>query len=274
MTDSYERIRLVRGEVASVLRQLPTGSIDLLITDPPYRTVARRRSAGAHLQRWFRGSLSWPEIGRVLAIARKRLATNGVAFVMANQASLESALRALRSAGFEEPVRLIHWDKQVPGLGGGLRHQVEYILVGRVPGTRTLRGTDLVSVAAVGPNTAHRYPTQKPDGLGRALAKMAGVSRRAVVVDPFCGSGAFLVGSAERGARVIGADTSAGAIALARERLFVRARGGRNGVVVARAKPSLEGRRTEGKPASRKSAQIVRKPAPHQSAKKPLRRKP
>lgn len=216
--------------------------------------------------------MTWSQIGRVLRLARTRLAKDGVAFVMTNQAGLEDALRAMRAAGFEEPVRAISWDKQTPGLGGGLRHQVEHILVGRIPGSRTLTGSDLVSIAAVGPNTARRYPTQKPDGLGRALAKMARVSRRDTVVDPFCGSGALLVGAAERGATVIGSDISARAITLARERLLVRLPGGRNGVVVRRSRPSLEGRRTGGKPASRKSAQTGGNQTPRRSAK-PLRRK-
>ena len=255
-----DRLRLRRSSALALIRSLARGSIDVLITDPPYSTVDRRRSPGSHLQRWFGGSLTWPQIGHVLALARPKLARGGVVFVMTNQAGLESALRAMRGAGFDEPIRVISWDKQAPGLGGGLRHQVEHILVGRVPGSRTLTGSDLVSVAAVGPNTAGRYPTQKPDGLGRALAQMADVTSRDTVVDPFCGSGALLVGAAERGATVIGSDISAYAIALARERLAVRLRGGRNGIVVRQAKPSLEGRRTAGTPAYRKSAQ--KRPSP------------
>ncbi len=248
-----DRVRLKRTSALSLIRSLARGSIDVLITDPPYSTVDRHRSPGSHLQRWFGGSLTWSQIGRVLALARPKLARGGVVFVMTNQAGLESALRAMRAAGFEEPIRVISWDKKAPGLGGGLRHKVEHILVGRVPGSRTLTGSDLVSVAAVGPNTTGRYPTQKPDGLGRALAKIAGVARQDTVVDPFCGSGALLVGAAERGATVIGCDISARAIALARERLLVRLRGGGNGVVVRRSSPSLEGRRRPKRPASTNS---------------------
>lgn len=268
-----DRVRLRRTSALSLIRSLPSGSIDVLITDPPYSTVDRHRSLGSHLQRWFGRSLTWPEIGRALALAKTKFARGGVAFVMTNQAGLEDALHAMRAAGFQEPIRVIAWDKQTPGLGGGLRHQVEYVLVGRMPGSRTLAGYDLISVASVGPNTARRYPTQKPDGLGRVLAKIARVTARDTVVDPFCGSGALLVGAAERGATVIGSDTSAHAISLARERLLVRLNRGRNGIVVQRPKPSLEGRRTGGKPASRKSAQIGRKQTPRRSSK-PLRRKP
>ena len=71
------------------------------VTDPPYATVDRHRSVGSHLQRWFRKSLTWPQIGRVLALGRSRLARDGIALVMTNQAGLEGALQAMRAAGFK-----------------------------------------------------------------------------------------------------------------------------------------------------------------------------
>src|SRR5664279_2149625 len=157
-----EGLRVVRGPAGAVLRTLRAGSIRLVITDPPYTTVARSSKSG-HLRDWFRGSLSWRDIGRILALAHRKMAPDGLAFVMTNEAGLEPALDAMRTAGFVQPVRVIVWDRRWPGLGGGLRHQVEYVLVGRQPGSRTLTGTDLVSVGAVGPGTANRYPTQKPE---------------------------------------------------------------------------------------------------------------
>lgn len=246
-----DRLRVVRGPADTVLRTLPAGSIRLLITDPPYATVARRPNSG-HLRDWFRGSLSWGDIGRLLALARRKMAPDGLAFVMTNEAGLDPALDAMRAAGFLQPVRVIVWDRRSPGLGGGLRHQVEYVLVGRLPGSRTLTGTDLVSVGAVGPGTADRYPTQKPDGLGRALARMAGIGRGDLVVDPFCGSGALLVGAAERGATVVGSDISARAVGLATKRLRAAA---------SKAVPSsLEGRRSAAPAASRNSARGSARP--------------
>ena len=75
------------------------------------------------------------------------------------------------------------------------------------------------STAAVGPGTAGRYPTQKPDELGRVLARIANIGRGDVVLDPFVGSGALLVGARERGAHVIGCDIAAAAIRTAKAKL-------------------------------------------------------
>jgi hypothetical protein len=217
MNRVVSRIRLVQTTAPRLLLGLHDGSVRVFIVDPPYPVA--RRSGNGHLRDWFGGSMSWPKIGAILALARRKLAPDGVLFCMTNTAGLADAIAALETAGFERQPRVITCDRQYPGLGGGLRHQTEYILVGRLPGSRPLQGVDLISVAAVGPGTADRYPTQKPDQLGRELARIAGVRRGDLVVDPFVGSGSLLVGALARGATVVGSDISARAIAQATERL-------------------------------------------------------
>ncbi len=166
----------------------------------------------------FTGGLDWPAIGRLLALGRRKLKPTGVAFVMTNPDGLQGALAAMARAGFAD-VRTITWDRQWPGLGTGLRHQTEFVLLGRLPGSRPVSGVDLISVKAVGPGTTDRYPTEKPVDLGRELARIAGVHRGDLVVDPFCGSGALLLGALERGATVIGGDIATRAVRKATERL-------------------------------------------------------
>lgn len=257
-------VRLVQASANALLRGLPAGSVDLVITDPPYSSIDRHISKTAHLQDWFGKSLDWPTIGRVLQLARTRLKPSGVALVMVNQAGLQAALAALQAAGFETPVRVITWDRRWPGLGIGLRHQTEFILVGRLPSSRQMSGVDIVSAAAVGPNTSNRYPTEKPADLGRALASMAGVGRPDVVVDPFCGSGALLVGALERGATVIGSDISARAIARARERLGADAPTPTGGHAVASAHPAGARARARTRPAP---AGPTHSPAPRRTGR-------
>jgi DNA modification methylase len=215
-------VHIEKRDARHALAALPPRSISVLITDPPYRTVDRRQTNG-HLRAWFAASLSWREIGETLALARSRMRPDGVAFVMTNPDGLPEAIEALERAGFAR-VRPITWDKMYPGLGGGLRHQTEFVLVGRLPASRSLVGVDLVSVRAVGPGTAGRYPTEKPADLGRALAAIANVGRGDFVVDPFCGSGALLIGAAERGAKVAGYDVAPAAVKRASGRLALKAK--------------------------------------------------
>jgi DNA modification methylase len=263
---------LYRLDARAVITALPARSISVLITDPPYRTVSR--TAGSKfLRKWFARSLSWPEIERVLALVRPRMRPDGIALVMTNSDGLGPAIEALRRAGFSR-VRPIVWDKQVPGLGGGLRHRTEQILVGYLPGSRTLAGVDLVSVPSVGPGTTGRYPTEKPADLGRALAAIARVGRGDVVIDPFCGSGALLTGARERGATVVGCDLAAAAIKRATSRLggakagpsatIARPRGERprRGVVGAQTGPQTPGKVAKTSRTGRPRASSLRRASP------------
>jgi site-specific DNA-methyltransferase (adenine-specific) len=235
-----DRVRVYLASADKLLAALPDGSVDLLITDPPYVSVNRSSSTGSHLRDWFANGLTWPQIGHVFALAHRKLKPDGVLMAMTNNDGLREAIGALERAGFVG-IRTITWDRRYPGLGGGLRHQTEFVLVGRLPGSRTLAGVDLVSVAAVGPGTADRYPTAKPDGLGRKLAAMAGIGPGSLAVDPFCGSGALLVGAAERGATVVGGDVAQRAVRLAGAKL---ARGATAGGRSTPGKPTGSGRST------------------------------
>jgi len=250
-TSDSPRVR--HSQASALLRSLGPASIGVLVTDPPYDTV--NRHGGTYLRRWFGRSLSWPQIGRVLAIGRRRLQADGLAIVLVNEAGLDEARRAVRAAGFAR-IRQAVWDKRAPGLGQGLRHQVEYVLFGLLPGSRTLTGTDLVAAPAVGSRTAGRYATEKPVGLGRELARIANVRRGELVVDPFAGSGNLLVGALERGARVVAGDTSVRAIRLATRRLAAVARP--NPPAAARGRPSLEGRPSKARAPLRNSARQSR----------------
>lgn len=237
-----QRPQIAKRGAKELLTSLPARSVTLLLTDPPYRTVDRH--GGGHLRRWFRGSLTWQQIGGVLSMARRRMRPDGVAMLVVNEAGLPYAQSAVRRAGFVRQ-RLIVWDQQRPGLGGGLRHQVGYVVIGLQPASRALTGRDLITAASVAPGTQDRYPTEKPVQLGRELAAIAGVRRGDVVVDPFCGSGNLLVGAVERGAIVIAGDTSARAVRLASARLKAATAGRRT---------SLEGRSRAAATAYRNSA--------------------
>jgi hypothetical protein len=263
------RVRVQRVSAERLLGSLPDRSIDLVITDAPYTSV-NRSPTGGYLRDWFVDGLTWPQIGRVFATARRKLKADGVLMAMTNNDGLREAIGALERAGFIG-IRTITWDRQYPGLGGGLRHQCEFVLVGRLAGSRTLSGVDLVSVAAVGPGTANRYPTTKPDGLGRELAAMAGIGPGSLVVDPFCGSGALLVGAAERGATVVAGDVAQRAVELASARLGQAGSGARrsssrpaSGKSATQGKPARAGQR----PASGKPSSLVQRPASGKPAAK------
>jgi hypothetical protein len=149
--------------------------------------------------------------------------------LVVNKDSLADARRALRAVGFRR-LQTITWTSG-PAIGGDpsqfrrgralLGTRRDYIVVGTLPGAR-LTAQRLIQAMPVSPATKGRYPTEKPEYLGEALARIARVRRGDLVVDPYCGSGALLVGARRRGAVVVGIDRSPTAVKVARRRLGLR----------------------------------------------------
>lgn len=215
-----------QADAGAALRRLPPASIRLLITDPPYRTLDRgQREIKIYANGLGFRTLGWSTIASHLAIARRRLRPDGVAMLLVNRTSAPHARAALRAAGFAR-LASITWLNGVK-LGGDPRDFVrgrrppprrDVVVVGLMPSAR-LGSQRTISARPVAPSTKGRYPTEKPEYLGAALARIAGVRRGHRVVDPYCGSGALLVGSRRLGAAVLGVDRSARAVAIARRRL-------------------------------------------------------
>lgn len=215
--------RVIHGDAGAALRQLPAGSVKLLITDPPYRTLTRGAQVYAD-GLGFR-TLSWGSIAAHLTIARRRLQPDGVAMLVVNRASASEARAAMRAAGFRRQAT-VTWLNGVQ-LGGDASTFVrgrrppprrDVVVVGLMPSAR-IGSQRIVRAMPVPPATIGRYPTEKPEYLGAALARVAGVRRGQRVVDPYCGSGALLAGARRLGADVIGIDVSTRAVRLARQRL-------------------------------------------------------
>ena len=120
--------------------------------------------------------------------------------VMTNDRGLVPAATALKDAGFRA-TRFVVWDRTYPAWAAASATRLSTSSSACSPSSRVLSGVDLVSVPAPGARTggADHYPTAKPEELGRYLARIANVRPGNVVLDPFCGTGALLVGARELG---------------------------------------------------------------------------
>jgi hypothetical protein len=215
--------RLYQMAAGQALAAVPAGSISILLTDPPYSTVDRHSESG-HLRHWFAGSLPWPEIGKILALARGKLRPDGIAFVMTNSAGLSEALAAMTKAASSGCA-------PSPGTSGPRASGVACATGpstswwATCPARAPWRALTWWRSPRSAPAPPGRYPTEKPEGLGRklaAIASIASIGPGDVVLDPFCGSGALLVGAKERGATVIGADIAPAALRRAAGKLGLR----------------------------------------------------
>ena len=202
---------VLEGDCVNVMRKFRSGSVDFVLTDPPYlahyrsrdgRTVANDNDAA-----WLKPAFA--EIFRVLC--RDSFC---VSFYGWHQA--DKFIAAWREAGFRLAGHLT-FTKRYPSTERFLRyhHENAYLLAKDNPPQPSPRIADVLEWQYSG-NKLH--PTQKPLCVLTPLIQC--FSRPgAVVLDPFCGSGSTLLAAKLHNRRFIGIDLDENYCKVARNRL-------------------------------------------------------
>ena len=193
-------ITLVEGDALEFLDSLPAESVDLIVTDPPYRFARGTK----YFRNWFPDlpDSVWPD---VLVKLFRVLRPDRHAYILCDLRTAPLFASASQRAGFRLDRELV-WNKMTPGLGGGVyRPQREAILLlqkGRRAGNHHRLG-DILSYPRVRGKRA--YPTEKPVAL---LGDLIGQSTQPgeTVLDPFCGSGSTGHAARALGRRALLAD--------------------------------------------------------------------
>jgi adenine-specific DNA-methyltransferase len=191
--------RIIAGDCVRVMREIPSESVDLVVTDPPYlaRYQSRdgRRMANddpATGSAWL--SASFEQMYRVLKPDRFC-----VSFYGWHQA--DRFLRAWRRAGFR-PVGHLVWVKDYHSNERFLRysHEAAYLLAKGDPPKPAIALRDVLEWQYSGDEL---HPTQKP--MMALLPLIMAYSQRGdTVLDPFAGSGSTAVAAQALGRRFIG----------------------------------------------------------------------
>jgi site-specific DNA-methyltransferase (adenine-specific) len=205
------------------LRSLPTASVNLVITDPPYESLEKHRAVGtttrlkhskASSNDWFaifpnaRFTELFPELFRVL----KR---NSHLYLFCDPETAFIAKPIAEAAGFKFWKPLI-WDKKRIGMGYHYRARYEFILFFE-KGKRKLNDLSIPDILEV-PRVYKGYPTEKPAEVSEVLIRQSS-SPGELVIDPFMGSGSVGVAALRWGCDFAGNDTCAEAVTITRARL-------------------------------------------------------
>jgi DNA modification methylase len=203
--DDY--VTLYHGDALELLPTLPSASVALVATDPPYvigavsaGNMASKSGGWADMMNsalWF--SSWYRQADRVLH-------SSGSFWTFANWRTLPVVMRAAIDA--ELPVTsLLVWDKEWIGPGGpqGLRPSYEVVALMAQPGFALPdRGTPDIWREKVGSHKPHGHPAEKPEKLLRRIIAACELPADAVVLDPFAGSGSTLAAARSLGLRCIG----------------------------------------------------------------------
>lgn len=226
---------VIHGDALESMQPMVDGSIDCIITDPPYCAGAvseaqRVRSDGQGLRSetlrrfgWFVGDnmgtagLAW--LLRSVAVEGCRIVKpSGSVLVFCDWRMQATLQPAIESAGLRYQ-GLIVWDKEHMGLGNGFRCQHELVLhfTNGDPEYHDKGTPNVIRCRRVG-SDEREHQTQKPVALMERLIRVV-CPDGGMVLDPFCGSGATGEACMRLGRSFIGIERSPDYVELARRRI-------------------------------------------------------
>lgn len=208
---SAPRSTILHGDCVTLMDTIPDGSVDFILTDPPYlvnyRPRGGQRIANDNDAAWLQPAAN----GMYRVLKQDAFCVSFYGWTQADQ-----FMAAWRKAGFR-PVGHIAFVKRYASSTGYLssHHEMAYLLAKGRPPKPKRPISDLIEYAYTG-NRLH--PTQKPIGALRPLIECF-TQPSDLVFDPFVGSGSTLVAAAQLGREWLGIELDAAHHRTARERL-------------------------------------------------------
>jgi site-specific DNA-methyltransferase (adenine-specific) len=245
-----DQFTLYRGEALSVLASLPTGSVDAVITDPPYSSGGLMRNdrsvdPSAKYRGWSqdetgksvapkstydtftgdnrdqRSYLFWSALW--LSECLRITKPGGTLLTFTDWRQLPISSDAIQAGGWVWRAIAV-WDKGVGRpVKGRFRNHVEYLLWATKGAAPQREGVYLNSVLRYSAPTHkdRQHLTQKPVDLLRYVMPL--VEPGGVVLDPFMGSGTTGVAALSEGRTFIGVEMVDEYANIARDRLTAAA---------------------------------------------------
>ncbi|HEY3500488.1 MAG TPA: site-specific DNA-methyltransferase [Polyangiaceae bacterium] len=225
LAEARGSVTLASTDAVEWLTSLPAGSVDLVVTDPPYESLEKHRAIGTttRLKRSKASSNEWFPIfpnsrfPELFAAVHRVLKRNSHFYLFCDQETLFVAKPLAEAAGFRFWKPLV-WDKEKIGMGYHYRCRYEFILFFE-KGKRKLNDLGIPDVLRA-PRIVNGYPTEKPSAVSEVLIRQSS-SPGDLVVDPFMGSGSVGVAALASGRRFAGTDIAKVSLELAHQRLVL-----------------------------------------------------
>jgi site-specific DNA-methyltransferase (adenine-specific) len=205
------------------LREQPSSSIDLLITDPAYESLEKHRAIGTttRLKHSKSSSNDWftvfpnERFGELFQEVHRVLRRDTHFYLFCDAETMFIAKPEAERAGFRFWKPLV-WDKRTIGMGYHYRSRYEFILFFE-KGKRRLNDLGIADIITV-PRIHRGYPAEKPSAVSEVLIAQSS-QEGDVVADPFMGSASVGIAALKLGRRFMGTDLNPEATRVAGERL-------------------------------------------------------
>lgn len=214
-----EGITLLQGDCLELLKDIPDGSVDMVLTDPPYMINTKSTGAGK-LNPWgdYCNAAFW--YAEWMRQARRILKDTGCLWSFLNWRSFVTFQKAACDIGWPIESVLV-WDKCWIGPGGskGLRPSYELVALWAMPDfkleNRGLYDIQRFKWSSIKP---HGHPAEKPEALMEWIVSEA-TKQGETVVDLFMGSGTTGVACVNTGRKFIGMELDPGYFETAKQRI-------------------------------------------------------
>ncbi len=221
--------QIICGSALNILKRIENNSIDLFVSDPPYKVTARGSAgnSGGMLQKKINRSGNvfkyndieidvWlPEIYRILK-------EGSHCYVMTNHKNIHHYLNIAEKVGFHF-IKCLIWNKGNKIMGQCYMSQFEYIIFLRKGSHKKINFCGTADILDV-PNKKTKvdgkniHDTEKPVELMEILIKNSS-SEGDLVLDCFCGVGAVPIASKKLNRNFIGIDLEQGYADISRNRI-------------------------------------------------------
>jgi site-specific DNA-methyltransferase (adenine-specific) len=198
-------ITLYHGDCREVLPHLAPGSVDLVMTDPPFSVPVKYQDAdGVHPRSWGDLMVMEPFFADVLGKMRRVVKDTGQTYICCDGDTYPVFYKVAYSLWPQS--HMLVWYKPTGRRGRGWLHSHELVLHLRTADTIYAEGfrQDVIGIMPV--RTLNRqHPAEKPGDLWSFLSESM-PKPIFTVLDPFAGAGGLLEWAKVRGLKAIGVE--------------------------------------------------------------------
>ena len=208
-------IKLILGDCLEEMKKIPDGSIDLVLTDPPYSFPTNQFRPEARIsQRTFGDFSTYQHFFSIfLDEAFRVLKKNGDIYVFCDEVFYAVLFPLFYARAYS--TKMLIWDKERIGMGGLWRRQYEVIIHARMrPATKKSGDGDILPHKPV---REKLHQSQKPVEL---IQRIIEKSEATTVLDPFMGSGTTGVACKNLNRNFIGIELDKDYYEIAKKRIW------------------------------------------------------
>lgn len=219
-------IDLKCGDCLELMKDIPDESIDLLVTDPPYKIVQGGctnkavRLKGSNQEQLKKGTLfnnnsikfsEWiPEVYRVLK-------NNSHCYIMSNDRNINELLNICEKVGFKL-LNILVWGKSKHSPNRYYLKNCEFIVFLRKGKAKNINNMGTKQLLLIDNVENKNHPSEKPIKLMKILIKNS-TNEQDKVLDPFMGSGSTGVACVNTNRNFVGIELDEKYFNIAKERI-------------------------------------------------------